>query len=301
MIVLLAAAALFAQEPAETTQLRRLMAATPLLPHRLTQLQTKPAAPIEMASSVAYDSSGLLYILQRGKASDPVIVTKPDGTVVRSWGRGLYKIPHSIRIDPQGNVWTVDAGDSTIRKYTKDGKELMKISVSLPEKPRSEFCGTADITFAPDGHFYVADGYQNTRVLEFDANGKQIREWGTPGTGPGQMDHPHGIAIDRNQVIYVADRENGRIQRFDRKGKYLGEWNGLGKTFCLKITPGGEIWIGTQPRNVPNGAEGWLVKLDPKTGKPLGRIDTFGHSVDVSPKGEVVTGRRPGSVLVFQP
>jgi hypothetical protein len=84
-------------------------------------------------------------------------------------------------------------------------------------------------------------------------------------------------------------------------GKYLGAWNTLGKTFCLKLTPQGDLWIGTQPRNVPNGAEGWLVKVDPKSGKALGRLDMFGHSVEVAGNGEVWTGRRPGSVIRFIP
>ncbi|MBL8291540.1 MAG: hypothetical protein JNN08_06875, partial [Bryobacterales bacterium] len=131
--------------------------------------------------------------------------------------------------------------------------------------------------------------------------GKRLREFGTPGTGPGELDHPHGIAVAKDGTVYVADRENGRIQRFSPQGKYLGLWDHLGKTFSLKLTAKGELWIGTQPRNVPNGAEGWLVKVDPTSGKPLARIDTFGHSIEVTPEGEVLTGRRPGSALLFSP
>jgi DNA-binding beta-propeller fold protein YncE len=292
---------LTADEPAETIKLRALMAQTPKLALKETELSLKPPLPLEMVSSVAVAADGLIYILQRGSKADPIIVTKPDGSVMRSWGRGLYTIPHSIRIDNDANVWTVDAGDSTIRKFSPLGRELLKLSVELPAKPRSAFCGATDVAFAPNGHVFVSDGYQNTRVIEFSAEGKRVREWGTPGTGPGQFDHPHGIAVAGDGTVLVADRENGRIQRFDKLGRYLGEWKHLGKTFCLKLTPGGELWIGTQPRNVPNGAEGWLLKIDPKTGQALGRIDSFGHSIEVTSKGEVLTGRRPGSVLRLVP
>ena len=51
------------------------------------------------------------------------------------------------------------------------------------------------------------------------------------------------------------------IQRFDLRGRYLGEWSNLGKTFSLKLAEGA-LWIGTQPRNQPNGAPGWLMKID---------------------------------------
>jgi streptogramin lyase len=288
-------------EPPETIKLRELMEQTPKLPQTETEFTIKPALPLDMVSSVAVASDGLIYILQRGTATDPIVVTQPDGQVLRSWGRGLYKIPHQIRIDSEGNVWTVDAGDSTIRKFSKLGLQLMKLSVELPENPRGAFAGAADIAFAPNGNIFVADGYQNTRIVEFSREGKRLREWGSPGSGPGQLDHPHGIAIDPKGTVYVADRENGRIQRFDLRGKYLGEWNTLGKTFCLKLTSQGDLWIGTQPRTVPNGAEGWLVKVDPKSGKALGRLDMFGHSIDVTEDGEVWTGRRPGSVIRFTP
>ncbi len=292
---------LIATEPPETVKLRELMAQTPKLPHNEAEFLLKPALPLEMVSSVAVASDGLIYILQRGTTTDPIVVARPDGQVLRSWGRGLYKIPHQIRVDREGHIWTVDAGDSTIRKFTKLGRELMKLQVELPAKPRSAFAGAADVAFAPNGNILIADGYQNTRVVEFTPDGHRVREWGTPGTGQGQLDHPHGIAIDPKGIVYVADRENGRIQRFDRTGKYLGSWDTLGKTFCLKLTPKGDLWIGTQPRNVPNGAEGWLVKVDPKTGEAIGRLDMFGHSIDVSAGGDVWTGRRPGSVIRFVP
>lgn len=291
----------FAAEPEETVRLRALVASTPRLPYRLTEFQLKPLVEVEMVSSAAVAADGTFYILQRGAKADPVIVAAPDGKVLRTWGKGLYTIPHSIRIDPQGNVWTVDAGDSTIRKFTTDGRELMKMKVEEPPKPKGPFHGTTDIAFAPNGHLYVSDGYQNTRVIEFTKEGRRVREWGTPGTGAGQFQVPHGIAVDRNGVVYVADRENGRIQWFTPEGKPLGMWSVHGKTFCLKITPGGDLWIGTQPRNVPNGAEGWLMKLDPKTGKVLGLLESFGHSVDVAPGGEVLTGKRPGTLLVYRP
>lgn len=297
----LIAATLAAAEPPETVKLRALMAETPKLPHQETELPLRPALPVEMVSSVAVAPDGLIYILQRSLKADPMIVARSDGAVLRTWGRGMYKIPHSVRIDPRGNVWTVDAGDSTIRQFTPLGRQLLKVTLELPAKPRSEFCGTADIAFAAKGHFWVADGYQNTRIVEFDAGGKRLREFGTPGTGPGQFHLPHGIAIDKAGRIFVADRENGRIQRFDGNGKYLGEWNHLGKTFSLRFAANGDLWIGTQPRNVPNGAEGWLVRVDPSTAKTLGRIDTFGHSVEVTNAGEVLTGRRPGSTLRYLP
>lgn len=311
MLALMLLLPLYAQVPgeqapaAQAAQFRDLMKASQRLPLKPSEFSITPpnaSWAMEMVSSVAVDSSGSLYILQRGSKADPVVVTDPQGHILRSWGKGLFKIPHSIRVDPNGDIWTVDAASSMVYKFTRDGKKLLEINVGgLPVAPKSEFCGATDIAFAPGGRIFISDGYANARILEFNAAGKRIREWGTPGTGPGQFQLPHGIAIDRDGIVYVADRENGRIQRFSLEGRYIGEWGNLGKTFSLKITPSGDLWIGTQPRNVPNGSEGWIVKVDRRNGNVLGAMESGGtHSIEVNAEGKPMTGVRPDKVVLFR-
>jgi sugar lactone lactonase YvrE len=129
-----------------------------------------------MISWVDVDRKGNIYLLQRGEKADPVVVIDPQGNVLRSWGKGLYKIPHSIRIDPAGNVWTVDAESSTVLKFTPEGKKLMQIDVGeQPTGRTSHFVGTTDIAFGPHGRLFITDGYGNARVLEYTADGKRVR------------------------------------------------------------------------------------------------------------------------------
>lgn len=269
-----------------------------LLP--ITQTSLPVLTELGYPSSIAAAPNGEIYLLQRGLGSDPVVVINRQGKVIRSWGKGLYQIPHSIRIAPDGSVWTVDAASSRILKFTPEGKQLLAIEVGEQPPSKSGFNGTADIAFAPDGHLFIADGYGNARILEYSAEGKRLRQWGSPGTGPGQFNLPHGIAIDADEIVYVADRENGRIQRFTRDGKFVNEITGQGKTFSLTIRDG-FLWIGTQPRDQPNGAPGWLKKLDRKTGGVLGVVDSSGHhSIDVTPDGEIFTSVRPDQLLWFK-
>ncbi len=310
ILVWLACLPVWAQNPgnvsleAQAAQLRALVEHAPRLALERTEFAIHPPGAgwaLDMVSSVAVDRKGVIYLLQRGDKADPVIAVDREGRVLRSWGKGLYKIPHSIRIDPAGNVWTTDAASSLVLKFTPEGKKLLEIPVGgLPASPRSPFCGTTDIAFAPNGRIFISDGYANARILEYTPEGKRVREWGTPGTGPGEFHLPHGIAVDENGVIYVADRENGRIERFDLQGRYLGEWSNLGKTFSLKLS-GGALWIGTQPRNQPNGAPGWLLKIDRRTGAVLGYAESTGHhSIEGTDSGELMTGTRPDKVLWFR-
>jgi streptogramin lyase len=249
-----------------------------------------------MVSWVAADRGGLIYILQRGHKADPIVVMNRDGKVVRSWGAGLYVMPHAIRIDPKGHVWTTDAASSKVIEFTPDGRKVMEIAVGGQPAPcRNNFCGTTDVAFAANGHLFISDGYANARILEYTAAGGKIREWGTPGTGPGQFRLPHSIQIDDDGIVYVADRENGRVQRFTQEGTYVGEWTAFGKTFSLKAD-GGAMWLATQPRNEPNLSPGWLMKIDRKSGTALSYVEVTGvHGMDATANGELMVGPGPGA------
>ena len=177
----------------------------------------------------------------------------------------------------------------------------MEISVGgLPNVCPGNFCGTTDLAFAPNGHIFISDGYANARVLEYTGDGNKVREWGEPGTGPGQFHLLHSIQIDEEGVIYVADRENGRIQRFDLEGHYLGEWSHHVRTFSLTLR-GGRLYIATQPLDQPNGSPGWLMKLDPKTGHILGYVESTGnHGIEVAESGELLIAPGPGQPQWFR-
>jgi DNA-binding beta-propeller fold protein YncE len=269
----------------------------PLTPGALTvQAPATPGWAIGMVSWVADGPNGLSYLLQRGDKADPVIAVDRNGTIVRSWGKGLYTMPHAIRVDPQGNVWTTDAASSMVYKFTPDGTLLLKIEVGgQPAACSNNFCSTTDIAFAADGHLFIADGYRNARILEYTADGKKVNEWGRAGTGPGEFRLPHSIQIDERGTIYVADRENGRIQRFDRSGTFLGEWTHYGKTFGLELA-GQSLWLSTIPRG-PNSAPGWLIRINRETGALEGYVNSEGnHGVAATTDGELLLGPGPNQI-----
>ena len=303
-------APLFAQPPAklnlteEAAKLRALVAATPRLPLTKTVLKVQPPAPgweMGFPSAVTSDTSGIIYILQRGEKADPILAVNREGRILRSWGKGMYTIPHSIRVDPAGNVWTVDAASSRVLKFSPAGKQLLEIVVGGQPATKSGFNSTTDIAFGPDGRLFISDGYGNARVLEYSAKGERVREWGKAGHGPGELNLPHGITIDSQGVIYVADRENGRVQRFSTEGRFLGSWDFHGKVFSI-VAAKDSIWIGTQHFNEPNGAPGWFFELDRGTGKPKGYIETHQgqHVLNLTAEGELLAGARPDTVLWFR-
>ena len=284
---------------AQNTALREIVKQAPQLPLKSGALEvTTPSTSgwaLGMVSWVAAGPDGLIYLLQRGDQADPVIVIDRAGQIVRSWGKGMYTTPHAIRVDPQGNIWTTDAASSMVYKFSPRGDKLLAIEVGGQPDPCGRFCSTTDVAFAPNGQVYIADGYRNARILEYTPQGKKVHEWGEAGTGPGQFRLPHSIQVDGSGIVYVADRENGRIQRFDLQGKYLGEWSQYGKTFGLKLD-GDAIWLSSIPRG-PNTAPGWLIKLDRKSGRIAGVVDSEGnHGMDVLPNGELLSAPGPNNI-----
>jgi len=278
--------------------LEQAVAAAPQLTDLAASAITVPGVELGMVSWVASARDGTVYLLQRGDKADPVIAIDRAGKVLRSWGKNRYVMPHAIRVDPQGNVWTTDAATSRVTKYSPTGQVLLDIEVGGQPSPcRNNFCGTTDVAFAANGHLFISDGYANARILEYSADGKKLAEWGTPGSGPGQFVLPHSIQIDPAGLVYVADRENGRVQRFDQTGKYVDEWV-YGKTFGLKAD-GDFMWLATQPLQQPNLSPGWLLKVDTRTGRIAGWVPSAGnHGMDVTVSGDLLLG--PGPNLLPQ-
>ncbi|HMD18248.1 MAG TPA: 6-bladed beta-propeller [Terriglobales bacterium] len=281
----------------DAAKLRAMIEAAPKLPLEQTDLAVKLPAGQElgMVSWVARDpETGVTWLIQRGDKADPVIAVDKEGRVLHSFGKGLYKIPHAVRLDSEGNVWTVDAASSTVIKFSPKGEKLLQIDVGgLPGSGLGAFRGTTDIAFAPKGRIFISDGYANARILEYTVDGKKVREWGSAGAGPGQFHLPHSIVVDEDNILYVADRENGRIEKFDLDGKFLGEIPNLGRTYSLKLGANGTLWAGMQQLNEPAGSPGWIIKLDRRTGTILGYVrmtEKAGlHSVEDAGEGQPMT------------
>jgi DNA-binding beta-propeller fold protein YncE len=191
-------------------------------------------------SGVATDSKGLVVVLHRG--AEPVLVFEPSGKFVRSFGAGLFKSAHGLRIDRDDNVWATDNADHLVFKFDHAGKLLMTLGErGVAAEDQRHFNKPADVAFGDNGTFFVADGYGNSRVVKFDRDGKFLLAWGKKGKGQGEFVIPHAVRLDSKGQLYVADRENDRVQVFDQNGKFLRQFGGFAP-FGMFITPADEMF-----------------------------------------------------------
>ncbi len=189
---------------------------------------------VEVAG-VATDSKDRVYAFNRGE--HPMIVFDADGNFLDAWGEGVFTNPHGIYIGPDDRIYAADNFDHTVRVFTPSGELLQTLGEKdrpaetgfVPGETAVQFGGgpfnrVTNVALSSTGELYVADGYGNARVHKFSAAGEHEFSWGEPGTGPGEFRLPHAIAVDADDTVYVADRENSRIQVFKPNGEYVREW-----------------------------------------------------------------------------
>ena len=299
-LLFLTAMPLLAQDAGDEL-LRSLTKPLPLLRVDRVELKAVPSLTFEGISAIATDAKGNIFVLHRPTDGDPIVVLDPQGRVLRSWGKGMFKIPHGIRLDPAGNVWTVDASTSLVFKFSPLGQKLLQITVGDVPDPARDFCGATDVAFAANGRIFVADGYCNARIIEYDSTGRKVREWGRPGTGPGEFDVVHAIVVGPQGNLYVADRENGRLQWFTPDGAFLGQWKFGGQLYNVAFGTTGEMYVSTHPKDALLDEEFDVVKIDPVSGQMLGRFQVRSHELAIGPDGALFPATRSGQLFLFRP
>jgi len=210
-------------------------------------------------TGVGMDSHNHLFVFHRADhsilgttfdqpTSSPVVMCfdAKTGLLLNSWGAGTFLIPHGLRVDQQDNVWVTDIQLHQVLKFSHEGKLLMAVGEKgVPGLDGAHFSKPTDIAVAPEGSFYVSDGYGNSRVAKFAPDGKFILDWGRKGAGPGEFDTPHSITMDRDGRIYVADRSNSRIQVFKNDGTFLEQWKSteLGRPWAVTVGSDGYLYV----------------------------------------------------------
>lgn len=258
-------------------------------------------------AAVAFDARGHLFVLTRGKQA--FFEFDPNGTFIRTFGDGLFRRSHGMRIDPEGNIWATDVGAHLVMKFNPKGELLLTLGTAGEAGEWNEAAGSRklnqpnDVAIAPTGDIFIVQGHTpgpkgDARVLKFAKDGRFITSWGGKGKGPGQFEVAHGAAIDAKGLLWVADRENSRIQVFDQEGAFIREMKYAGLPCSLDI--------GSQFVYMVNGFTGQVVQMDLEgkvlaaLGRPGKALGEFGeaHFIAVSPQQELYVADSVNGALV---
>jgi DNA-binding beta-propeller fold protein YncE len=271
---------------------------------------------------VASDSRDRAFVFARGP--HPLLIFERDGTFLRSWGEGRFVRPHGITIGPDDAVYLSDDRGHTVQKFTPGGELLLTLGTPgvgsdtgvsgmdyrTIRRAAGPFHYPTNLALSPSGEMYVSDGYGNARVHKFAPDGTLLLSWGEPGAEPGQFHLPHGIAVDSQEIVYVADRENSRVQLFTPAGGFVAQWTDVARPCQVFVTRDDTVYVaelgfhaGHWPGNPapPADAPGGRVSVFDRNGKLLARWgggktpcapgDFFApHGICVDSRGDVYVG-----------
>ena len=283
-----------------------------------------PDMHFEMGSGVAVDADGIVYVYTRDvehwgahplamedrMGRSTVSMFNSEGEYLGKWGpseeRGFGLGAHTMYIDAQGMFWFVDRDGHTVKKYHPDGSLLLTLG-ELGEwgDGPDRFNGPTAVVVQANGNLVVADGYWNSRLVWFTAEGKFIKSVGGWGRGPGEFNTVHALAQDaRGRLLAVdfcagalhpyvtapgqiAEQRNhtapgcvSRIQIFDGDGNYEDEWTHVSPLSLAVYKE--HVYASDEMRN--------LAVLDAATGKELERYDDLAvyiHQMAMSPAGDI--------------
>lgn len=209
-------------------------------------------------STVAVASDGAVLIAQRNGPA--VVVLESDGSFRHVWGESGVADPHGINVDGADRALLVDRDAHQILIRRVDGTPLATLGSRHRPRFQAPFNHPTSAFATADGEIYVADGYGNSCVHRFAADGQHLTTWGRPGSGTGEFSTPHSVWVDRRDRVLVADRENDRVQVFSRDGDHLATWSGFYHPMDLCEDPLGHIYVTDQiPRLSMLTADGELV------------------------------------------
>lgn len=253
-------------------------------------LKLPPGRTMGSTSGVAVDSRGHIWVADRcganscaGSPLAPIMEFDADGRFVQAFGAGMFNFPHGFFVDARDHIWLTDnrvegGKGAQVFEFDRSGKlirALGKAGVSA-EGPDT-FVEPNAVAVAKDGTIYVADGHTQGkgahRIVKLDAQGRFLKQWGTRGPAPGQVEVPHGIALDGQGRVYVADRWNDRVEVFDTEGKLLEAWPQFGRPSGLFVDAKGTLYVADSESREPEGYghhPGWKrgVRIgDARTGK----------------------------------
>jgi sugar lactone lactonase YvrE len=187
--------------------------------------------------------TGHVFVFNR--SGTPVLRYTKAGEFVDGWGGEHFtevRGPHGMYLEGGGTLLLVDMVRNCVERYTYDGRLLDRIPA--PGGSPTPFDKPTGVVVHPNGSTYVTDGYGNSFLHRFSADGGEpTATWGGPGGGDLEFSIPHGVALAPDGSLLVADRENHRIQRISPQGEFLGAFGGVFRPCAVHVTGDGTMFV----------------------------------------------------------
>ena len=239
-------------------------AINPLKTHRMLTDWGRLPVGVEWGAVIGIipDGQGGTWIHHR--SDPPIIHLDGSGSVLKSFGDGMFVMAHGFCMDHDGNLWAGDSGSFfdnpatrnrgyQFFKFSQDGELLLTLGqAGISEAGPDAFIAPTACAVAENGDIVIADGHfprpstsqqDGDRILRFSPDGEFVDSWGGKGSGPGEFDGPHALAFDSKGRLFVADRSNNRVQIFDKDMQFVAEWKQFGRPSGIAIDQDATLYV----------------------------------------------------------
>lgn len=272
-------------------------------------VQDPSKIPVNDCHEMVLDSKGRILMTTTGANNNNVLIYDKSGKVLDSWGTE-FPGAHGLSIMGDGSdqfLFITDPDTHKVHKTTLTGELLMTV-----ERPKEVDGYTSDEQFKPtetaimpNGDFYVADGYGENYIIQYDAEGKYIRHFGGKGDGPEKFNCCHGITLDtrdaENPTLLITSRASQEFKRFTLDGQYIETISLPGCSICRPVIHGNNLYFAVIVTKTWDSYDGMIAVLDSDNkiiSLPGGSSPDYSEGTLTAPTYDGKTFRNPHDVLV---
>ncbi len=272
-------------------------------------VQDPSKTPVNDCHEMAMDSKGRIFMTTTGADNNNLIVYDKSGKVLSSWGTD-FPGAHGLSIWGEGQeqfLFITDPETHKVTKTTLDGSVLMTLNrpkeVDGYEKD-DQFLPT-ETAIMPNGDIYVADGYGQNFIIQYNAKGEYIRHFGGKGEGDDKFNCCHGITLDNRDknkpTLLITSRASQEFKRFSLDGKHMETIKLPGCSICRPVIHGENIYFAVIVTKTWDSYDGMLAILDRNNtivSLPGGSTPEYANGILTPPLYDGKTFMNPHDVFV---
>jgi hypothetical protein len=204
---------------------------------------------------VEVDLRNRIFVTDEGKDN----VTEFDAFIrgapyMREWGGSGTELnrmsgPRFVHTDTTGLAYNTEAGNVRVQWFGPKDKQMVSVSAFGTADPPA-FNNPEGLTLDENTRQIYVSNYSDTdgAVRIYDSRGFYLGQVAGPGTGPGQLKSPRGLAIDPLGRLIVTDSGNNRVDVFSAwdgtKSDFIASYGGgLQAPVDVQFAPGAIVYV----------------------------------------------------------